>query len=195
MKNDTSTLTRRELLGATALLGLGGPLKRFAQASSVESLKVGGRERPNIIIFMPDELRADALGCYGNPVAKTPNIDYLASVGTRFENCHVQFPVCGASRCSMVTGWPTSVRGHRSLYDFLKPYEPNLFRYLLHAGYDVFMFGKNDVLAPESYAGSLTAWVPRDLPACNHPPTRHRSIRRQCSCPRVGIGAASTIMP
>jgi choline-sulfatase len=158
MKDDKSTLTRRELLGATALLGLGGPLKRFAQASPADSESVGPRERPNIIIFMPDELRADALGCYGNPVAKTPNIDYLASVGTRFENCHVQFPVCGASRCSMVTGWPTSVRGHRSLYDFLKPHEPNLFRYLLYAGYDVFMFGKNDVLAPETYAGSLTAW-------------------------------------
>jgi choline-sulfatase len=98
MKDDKSTLTRRDLLGATALLGLGAPLKRFAQASPADSESVGSRERPNIIIFMPDELRADALGCYGNPVARTPNIDYLASVGTRFENCHVQFPVCGASR-------------------------------------------------------------------------------------------------
>src|ERR1700683_3241169 len=158
MKDDKSTLTRRELLGATALLGLGGPLKRLAQANRADSESVGPRQRPNIIIFMPDEMRADALGCYGNPLAKTPNIDHLASVGTRFENCPVHFPVCGPPPCSIVTGWPTSVRGHRTLYDFLKPYEPNLFRYLLYAGYDVFMFGKNDVLAPETYAGSLTAW-------------------------------------
>jgi arylsulfatase A-like enzyme len=107
---------------------------------------------------MPDEMRADALGCYGNPLTRTPNFDRLARTGTRFESCHVQFPVCGASRCSMATGWPTSVRGHRSLYYFLKPEEPNLFRYLRQAGYDVFLFGKNDVLAPETFASSVTAW-------------------------------------
>jgi len=114
---------------------------------------------------MPDELRADALGCYGNPLTKTPHFDQLSRQGTRFENCHVQFPVCGASRCSMVTGWPTSVRGHRSLYDFLKPEEPNLFRYLREAGYDVFMFGKNDALAPETLASSLTEWKNPRSPA------------------------------
>ena len=58
----------------------------------------------------------------------------------------------------MMTGWPTSVRGHRSLYYFLKPDEPNMFRYLRQAGYDVFLYGKNDVLAPETIAGSVTAW-------------------------------------
>jgi choline-sulfatase len=58
----------------------------------------------------------------------------------------------------MATGWPTSVRGHRSLYYFLQPDEPNMFRYLLQAGYDVYMYGKNDVLAPQSIAGSLTEW-------------------------------------
>src|SRR5438067_1388507 len=79
-------------------------------------------------------------------------------MGTRFESCHVQFPVCGASRCSLATGWPTSVRGHRSLYYFLKPNEPNLFRYLRQAGYDVFLFGKNDALAPETLADSVTEW-------------------------------------
>ncbi len=112
---------------------------------------------------MPDELRADALACYGNPIAKTPHFDWLASAGTRFENCHVQFPVCGASRCSMMTGWPTSVRGHRSLYDFLKPDEPNMFRYLREAGFDVFLFGKNDMLAPATFQSSVTEWRnPRD---------------------------------
>ena len=107
---------------------------------------------------MPDELRADALACYGNPVTRTPNFDRLAHDGTRFVNCHVQFPVCAASRCSMMTGWPTSVRGHRSLYYFLQPEEPNLLRYLRQAGYDVYLFGKNDVLAEGSIAGSVTEW-------------------------------------
>jgi arylsulfatase A-like enzyme len=107
---------------------------------------------------VPDELRADALGCYGNPLTRTPHFDQLARTGTRFANCHVQFTVCGASRCSLLTGWPTSVRGHRSLYYFLKPDEPNMFRYLLQAGYEVFLFGKNDALAPETVSGSVTQW-------------------------------------
>ena len=42
--------------------------------------------RPNIVIFMPDQLRYDALGCSGNNVAKTPNIDKFAARGTRFTN-------------------------------------------------------------------------------------------------------------
>ena len=104
------------------------------------SLQKGAR--PNLVLFMPDEMRADALSCFGNQVCRTPNFDRLAQMGAQFENCHVQYPVCGASRCSLLTGWPTSVRGHRSLFYFLRPEEPNLFRYLRQAGYDVFWFGK-----------------------------------------------------
>jgi choline-sulfatase len=118
----------------------------------------------NLILFMPDELRADALACYGNPVARTPNFDRLAADGTRFANCHVQFPVCGASRCSLLTGWPAHVRGHRSLYYFLRPEEPNLFRYLRRAGYDTYLFGKNDALAAASFADSFTEWRDRAPP-------------------------------
>ncbi len=114
--------------------------------------------KPNLVLFLPDELRADALACYGNPICRTPNLDHLAATGVRFNNCHVQFPVCGASRCSLLTGWPASVRGHRSLYYFLRPYEPNLFRYLKQNGYDVFWYGKNDALASESFCDSVTEW-------------------------------------
>ncbi|MCJ2184292.1 sulfatase-like hydrolase/transferase, partial [Novosphingobium sp. 1949] len=123
-------------------------------------------KRPNLVLFFPDEMRADALGCYGNPVCKTPNYDRLAAQGTRFAQCHVQFPVCGASRCSLLTGWPTSVHGHRSLYYFLRPDEPNLFRYLKEAGYDVYWFGKNDALAQQSFTDSVTQWydAPSHLP-------------------------------
>ncbi|HEX3918531.1 MAG TPA: sulfatase-like hydrolase/transferase, partial [Caulobacteraceae bacterium] len=120
--------------------------------------------RPNLILFMPDELRADALGCYGNPVTATPHFDRLAAEGTRFAQCHVQFPVCGASRCSLLTGWPAHVRGHRSLYYFLRPEEPNLFRDLRRAGYDVYWFGKNDALAAASFADSVTEWRDRAPP-------------------------------
>jgi choline-sulfatase len=114
--------------------------------------------RPNIVMFMPDELRADALACYGNPVTRTPNFDKLALQGTRFTQCQTAFPICGPARCSLLTGWPVSVRGHRSQMYFLRPEEPNLFRYLRRAGYDVFWFGKNDALAAQCFDDSVTEW-------------------------------------
>jgi len=145
--------SRRNLLAAGAALSAVG-----AALGSSAFGQTSGVTRPNLILFFADELRADALGCYGNPVCKTPNFDRLAQEGARFENCHVQYPVCGASRCSLLTGWPVSVRGHRSLYYFLRPDEPNLFRYLRQAGYDVFWFGKNDALAQATFKDSVTAW-------------------------------------
>jgi len=148
--------------GATLLAGLASPAvatpEALTSANGDQQAAAESRSRPNLVLFMPDELRADALACYGNPVCKTPNLDKLATEGTRFANCHVQYPVCGASRCSLLTGWPTSVRGHRSLAYFLRPEEPNLFRYLRQAGYDVFWFGKNDALAAQSFYQSVTQW-------------------------------------
>ncbi|MBX3012466.1 MAG: sulfatase-like hydrolase/transferase [Caldilineaceae bacterium] len=111
----------------------------------------------NFVIFQPDELRAESVGCYGHPLAPTPNIDALAAQGTRFDQCHVQHSVCTPSRCSMMSGWYPRVRGHRTLWHLLRPQEPNLLQYLKQAGYTVLMYGKNDLLAPASFADSVTA--------------------------------------
>lgn len=60
----------------------------------------------NIVYFFCDELRQDALGCYGNPAGPmhTPNIDSIARRGCVFENCFCNSPVCVPSRMSMMTG-------------------------------------------------------------------------------------------
>jgi arylsulfatase A-like enzyme len=106
-------------------------------------------ERPNLVLFMPDQLRADALGCFGNPAARTPHIDALAARGTRFANAFVNHPVCGPSRVSLMTGWYPHVRGHRTLTHLLKPWEPNLLRLLKEAGYAVLWAGaRGDTFAP-----------------------------------------------
>lgn len=148
---------RRSVLGGMAGLAAGA----FVPPALAQVM--AGTSRPNLILYFPDEMRADALGCYGNPVCRTPNFDLLARSGTRFADCHVQYPVCGASRCSLLTGWPTSAHGHRSLYYLLRPEEPNMFRYLRQAGYDVYWFGKNDALAQQSFDDSVTHWY--DNPA------------------------------
>ena len=63
-------------------------------------------KKPNIVWIYCDELRTDALGCYGNDVFKplTPHIDSLAENGTLFENCFCNSPVCVPSRVSTLTG-------------------------------------------------------------------------------------------
>lgn len=70
--------------------------------------------RPNIILLFCDQLRGDALGCYGNPVCRTPNIDYLAARGTRFENAYSAVPSCLPARANLWSGqeqWHTGVLG------------------------------------------------------------------------------------
>lgn len=105
--------------------------------------------RPNIVLFMPDQLRADAVGCFGSPVAKTPHLDALAARGVRFDNAWSQHPVCGPSRVSIMTGWYPHVHGHRTLDNLLEPHEPNMLRSLKEAGYHVAIAGnRGDVFAP-----------------------------------------------
>jgi arylsulfatase A-like enzyme len=98
-------------------------------------------KRPNLLLFMPDQLRADSVGAFGNPVVSTPNIDALAARGTRFPNAYSQHSVCSQSRISMFTGWYPHVNGHRTLSHLLQPTEPNVFKQLKEAGYHVALAG------------------------------------------------------
>ncbi|MEU1227983.1 sulfatase-like hydrolase/transferase [Streptomyces sp. NPDC005828] len=105
--------------------------------------------RPNFLVLMPDQLRADAVGAFGNPHVDTPHIDALAARGTRFTNAFVQHPVCSPSRASLLTGWYPHTAGHRTLTHLLKEHEPNLLRLLKESGYHVTWAGaRGDTFAP-----------------------------------------------
>ena len=64
-------------------------------------------EKLNVLFIIADDLNCD-LGAYGNLVVKTPNIDRLAERGVLFENAHSQYPWCGPSRASFMTGMYTN---------------------------------------------------------------------------------------
>lgn len=70
--------------------------------------------RPNFLIFITDQHRADHLGCYGNPIVRTPNIDALARGGVCFDRAYVATPVCMPNRGSIMTSRMPSIHGARS---------------------------------------------------------------------------------
>jgi choline-sulfatase len=103
--------------------------------------------RPNIVIIIADDLRADALA---DPLVQTPNLDALAADGVTFKQNYAANPVCAPSRMANFTGLYPSVTGHRSLYNMLRPHEENLFRFLREDGYETVFVGKNDMMTEET---------------------------------------------
>jgi len=104
-------------------------------------------KKPNIIIFNPDQFRADALGHLGNTAAVTPNMDELIkNDAVSFRNAFCQNPVCTPSRCSFMSGWYTHVRGHRTMFHMMHEDEPVLLKTLKENGYFVWWGGKNDLV-------------------------------------------------
>lgn len=105
-------------------------------------------KQPNIIIFNPDQMRADALRHLGNPASQTPYIDYFAQhEGVSFRNAFCQNTVCVPSRCSFTTGLYPHVNGHRTMSHLLREGESTIFKELKDAGYYVWMNTRNDLIA------------------------------------------------
>jgi arylsulfatase A-like enzyme len=95
-------ITRRDALklmaGGTAGASLG--------------LRTAAREKPpNIIVFMTDDQRQDAMSVYGNAILSTPNMDRIASGGVRFTQAFVTNALCGPSRASFLTGLYSHAHG------------------------------------------------------------------------------------
>ncbi len=75
------------------------PLSLIAQENLIAQEK-----QPNIVFFFTDDQTISTIGCYGNPIVKTPNIDGLAARGTRFDNATVSHSICWVSRTTILSG-------------------------------------------------------------------------------------------
>lgn len=93
-------MNRRNLLRLLLLMGIN--VSMSGQFQGAPLLK--RRNKPNFVIFLADDLGYGDLGCYGNPIIKTPNLDKFAQEGITFTDCHSGGTVCSPSRASLLTG-------------------------------------------------------------------------------------------
>jgi arylsulfatase A-like enzyme len=83
----------------------------FVAITNLITLTGLAADRPNILLILPDQMRASAMGCDGNSQVKTPAIDRLAAAGIRFKNTYANVPVCCPARAIMLTGTYPHVNG------------------------------------------------------------------------------------
>jgi arylsulfatase A-like enzyme len=105
-----TTIGRRDFLGALA----GGAAASALAGCRAAGLAPGARaaRKPNIVYIMADDLGIGHLGCYGQELIKTPNIDRIAAEGLRFTQCYSGSTVCAPSRSCLMTGQHT---GHTTV--------------------------------------------------------------------------------
>jgi len=105
MSDPQSKPSRRDFIHTVAGSAL-APTLLGGAASAALAQEVGParKRRPNVLVILPDQWRRQALGCYGDPVVQTPNLDRLAGEGVRFDRCYTNDPVCSPARATLLTG-------------------------------------------------------------------------------------------
>jgi len=132
--------------------------------------------RPNILVFFSDQQRWDTVGCYGQPLPVTPNLDRMAAEGVRFDLAFTCQPVCGPARASMQTGKYATETGCFRNNIALRPDEKTIAHWLSEAGYEVGYVGKwhlastgeeenyrTRAVPPERRGGYKDFWLAADV--------------------------------
>lgn len=110
------------------------------------------REITNILVVQADQLAAAALAMFGG-IAKTPNLDRLAASGTIFENFYCNYPLCGPSRGSMLTGRLATQVGVYDNAAELPSSEPTMAHFMRQLGYRTCLSGKMHFIGPDQLHG------------------------------------------
>ncbi|MHA1682391.1 MAG: sulfatase-like hydrolase/transferase [Promethearchaeota archaeon] len=100
------------------------------------------KHQPNIIFIFSDQQRWDTMGCYGQELPVTPNLDQLAREGILFDNAITPQPVCGPARSCLQTGLYATQTGCYRNAIALDPHADTLAKRLTIAGYEVGYIGK-----------------------------------------------------
>lgn len=120
----------------------------------IPGFSIAAAEKPlNILILYADDWRNDTLGCAGNPIVLTPNLDNLAKKGIRFSHNYVTTSICGVSRANLLTGQWMSRHGNQAFAMFKTPWEQTFPGLLRKNGYYTGHVGKwhNGVFPKDKY--------------------------------------------
>ena len=101
-----------------------------------------GDNRPNIILISSDEHNPAMMGCAGDPIIQTPNMDKLARTGVLFNNAYTTCPICVPARACMTAGKYVSRIGSWNNFSMLHPATRSIARVLNDVGYDSYLCGK-----------------------------------------------------
>ncbi|MHA2035780.1 MAG: sulfatase family protein [Promethearchaeota archaeon] len=99
-------------------------------------------KKPNIILIFPDQHRGDVVGCMGDPVVITPNLDKLASEGVVFTQCFTNSPLCIPARATLMTGTYVSDHGIINNNKEASSLSQSHVRNIRDAGYHTAVIGK-----------------------------------------------------
>ena len=100
------------------------------------------QQKPNIIIYLADDLSWTDVGFNGAKVVKTPNLDAFAKQGMVFDNAFIASPACAPSRAALLTGLMPARNGAENNHTYPKPGIGLLTKQLQENGYKVYSFGK-----------------------------------------------------
>ena len=119
-------------------------LKRFSAITIVLISNLTYGQQKNVLFIAVDDLKPN-LGCYGDKMAVSPNIDSLAQMGTIFGNAHTQQAVCAPSRASLLTGWRPDRTQVWDLHTLIRDKNPDVVtlpQYFKENGYQTLATGK-----------------------------------------------------
>jgi arylsulfatase A-like enzyme len=133
---------RRNFLAVAGAAAAQGLSNCAAPNASRESAAQTANGKPNILVIIVDQHRADCVGAYGNRDVRTPHIDALAADGVRYKNCFCTFPVCTPSRYSMFSGLYVHDHGGSNNHCTLRADIDTYPRILRDAGYRTVTLGK-----------------------------------------------------
>lgn len=114
----------------------------LATAGAAAIAAAQNRRRPNVVLFLADDLGCHDLGCLGATDLKTPHIDAIAGSGARFTNWYSAAPVCAPSRAALLTGRYPIRAGVPNNGPALRPSEKTIAETLKPAGYATALVGK-----------------------------------------------------
>ena len=101
------------------------------------------KKQPHILILMPDQQRADSMGCAGHPIIQTPNMDKLAKEGVRFTHAYTVSPICMSARASFISGLYPHNHGMWTNAGQLPADDETFFHHLKQLGYFTAHVGKS----------------------------------------------------